>query len=305
MLGQDETAAGFVEHARRAPGADALSDDRWEALREDAVALGLIGLLAALAEPAPTIDPALRGELVDPLDRDLRDALGEPADDAPGAAERLPGRLARFSAAKGERGPDLLARGAARVIHEVYGLAQHRLAHEDALMAADVLAWSGPGQDAREAAKRVTRLGRQASRVVLGHLTEQLALIHALGQEEQVAWVEVDARLHEFAPRVFAQRLPSMLRLLVRDDPRLRFAFVLWARVRGVVLPRAGIQAIGDHVVPERPMALIEALEERRDARAVLRRADAEWPVARAIERVFLGRVLPAPPPRPPEKAGS
>ncbi|MCO5169621.1 MAG: hypothetical protein M9894_25045 [Planctomycetes bacterium] len=299
MLAHDEMAAGFVEHARRAPGADALPDDRWEALREDAAALGLFGLLAALAEPAPTIDPAVRGELVEPLDRDLRDALGEPADEAGDAAARLPARLERFAKAKGERGPDLVARGTARVVHEVYALAQHRLAHEDALVAADILAWGGPGQDAREAAKRLTRLGRQASRVVLGHLTEQLALVHALGQEEQVAWTEVDARLHEFAPRVFAQRLPSMMRLMVRDDPRLRFAFVLWGRLRGVVLPRAGVQAIGDHVVPEKPMTLVQALEERRDARAVLRRADAEWPVARALERVFLGRVLPAPPARP------
>lgn len=298
MLGRDEVAAGFVEHARRAADADDLPEERWEALRQDADALGLFGLLAALAEPRPTVDPALRDELIAPLDRDLRDALGEGEGDASGRVA-LEARIARFLAAKGSRGPDLLARGAARVVHEVYQLSQHRLGHEDALAACDVLAWGGPGQDAREAGKRLTRLGRQACRVVLGHLTEQLAIVHALGQEEQVAWIEVDWRLHEFAPRVFAQRLPSMLRLLTPDDPRLRFAFVLWGRLRGVVLTRAGVQAIAEHVVPEKPMKLVMALEERREARAALRAADAAAPAARAVERIFLGRVLPPPPPRP------
>lgn len=293
MLGRDEVAAGFVEHAQRAAGADELPEERWEALRRDADALGLFGLLAALAEPNPVVDAAVRDELVGPLDRDLRDALGE-TDEAP-----LDARIERFLAAKGARGPDLLARSAARVIHEVYQLSQHRLGHEDALAACDVLAWGGPGQDAREAGKRLTRLGRHACRVVLGHLTEQLALVHALGQEEQVAWLEIDWRLHEFAPRVFAQRLPSMLRLLLPDDPRLRFAFVLWGRLRGVVLTRAGVQSIAEQVTPEKPMTLIRALEERRDARAALRAADAAWPAARTVERIFLGRVLPPPPPRP------
>lgn len=296
MLGRDEVAAGFVEHARRAADAEQLSEERWEALRQDADALGLFGLLASLAEPNPTVDAAVRDELVGVLERDLRDALGE-TDEAP-----LQTRIERILAAKGSRGPELLARNAARVIHEVYQLGQHRLGHEDALAACDVLAWGGPGQDAREAGKRLTRLGRHACRVVLGHLTEQLALVHALGQEEQVAWVEIDWRLHEFAPRVFAQRLPSMLRMLTPDDPRLRFAFVLWGRLRGVVLSRAGVQSIAEHVAPERPMKLILALEDRRDARAALRAADAAWPAARAIERIFLGRTLPPPPPRPKEK---
>lgn len=293
MLARDEVAAGFVEHARRAAEADTLSDERWEALREDAEALGLFGLLAALAEPAPVVDPVVRDELVVPLERDLRDALDESDEVA------LEARVARFLAAKGARGPDLLARSAARVIHEVYQLGQHRLGVEDALAACDLLAWSGPGQDAREAGKRLTRLGRHACRVVLGHLSEQLALVHSLGQEEQVSWLEIDWRLHEFAPRIYAQRLPSMLRLLAPDDPRLRFAFVLWGRLRGVVLSRAGVQGIGAHVVPEKPMALVRALEERRAARAALRAAEAAWPLARTIERIFLGRVLPAPPPRP------
>lgn len=294
MLGRDETAAGFVEHARRAADADQLPEERWEALRQDADALGLFGLLAALAEPEPAVDPAVREELVAPLDRDLRDALGE-GDQVP-----LEARIERFLAAKGQRGPDLLARSAARVIHEVYQLGQHRLGHEDALASCDVLAWGGPGQDAREAAKRVARLGRHACRVVLGHLSEQLALVHALGQEEQVTWSEVDARLHEFAPRIFAQRLPSILRMLLADEPRLRFAFVLWGRLRGVVLTRAGVQSIAEHVVPEKPMTLVKALEERRDARAALREADAAWPAARTVERVFLGRALPPPPPSRP-----
>jgi hypothetical protein len=288
MLGRDEVAAGFVEQARRS-AEDALPPDRWEALRQDADALGLFGLLASLAEAAPVADPKVREELVGPIDRDLKDALGD-TDEVDLAV-----RFERFSKAKGARGPDLLARGTARVIHEVYDLRQHRLGQEDALAACDLLAWGGPGADARETAKRLTRLSRPAARVVLGHLEEQLELVHSLGQDEQVAWVQVDGRLHEFAPRIFAQRLPSMIRFLVADEPRLRFAFVLWARLRGVTLTRAGIQGIAAHITPEKPLALVEALETRRDARAALRAADAAWPVARSIERVFLGRELPAP----------
>lgn len=288
MLGRDEVAAGFVEQARKT-AEDALPEDRWEALRQDADALGLFGLLAALAEPSPVADPTIREELVGPIDRDLKDALGDTDDVG------LPVRFERFLKAKGARGPEQLALGTARVIHEVYDLRQHRLGQEDALAACDLLAWGGPGADARETAKRLARISRQASRVVLGHLSEQLELVHSLGQDEQVAWLQVDGRMHEFAPRIFAQRLPSMIRFLVADEPRLRFAFVLWARLRGVTLTRAGVQSIATHITPEKPMALIEALETRRDARAALRAANAAWPVASAIERVFLGRELPLP----------
>lgn len=293
MLGRDEVAAGFVEHAMRAPGAESIAEARWEALRADADALGLFGLLACLADEAPKADPALRAELVDPIDRDLRDLLGD--------AEQvdLATRFERFTKAKGAKAPELLARGISRVVHEVYDLRQHRMSQEDALLACDLMAWGGPGVDARETAKRLTRLSRHASRAVLGHLAEQLALVHSLGQDEQVAWIEVDWRLHEFAPRIFAQRLPSMLRFLLRDEARLRFAFVLWGRLRGVVLPKAGLLAIADRITPEKPLALVQALEERAAARAALRAADAASPTARTIERAFLARVIPAPPPRP------
>ena len=76
MLGRDEVAAGFVEQARRS-AEDALPAERWEALQQDADALGLFGLLAALAEPAPVADATIREELVGPIDRDLKDALGK------------------------------------------------------------------------------------------------------------------------------------------------------------------------------------------------------------------------------------
>jgi hypothetical protein len=291
MLGRDEVAAGFVEHARRSASAEELPEERWAGLADDADALGLFGLLAALAaDPEPRIDEGVRLELVEPVNRDLRDALGEQDE------VDLPTRFERFSRAKGARAADLAARVVARVAHEVYDLRQHRLTHEDALLACDLMAWGGPGVDARETAKRLCRLSRHAARAVLGHLSEQLALVHALGQEEQVAWTEVDGRLHEFAPRIFAQRLPSMLRFLLADEPRLRFAFVLWGRLRGVVLSRAGIQGIAEKVQAEKPMTLIRALDERRPARVALRLADQMAPLAREVERVFLARVLPPPP---------
>jgi hypothetical protein len=297
-LAREETAVGFVDQASRGPDAAQLPEERWTALRADADSLGLIGTLVGIADADPVVDPAVRTELVLPLDRDLRDALGEPAeaDQEPLAvAASLEARIARFLAAKGSRGPDLLCRLVARVTFDTWGLATNRLSLEDVLAAYDVVAWSSGGQDARESAKRVLRLSRHSARAVLGHLAEQLALVHSLGQDEEITWAEVDRRLHEFAPRIFAQRLPSIVRYLLPDEARLRLAFVTWGRLRGLVFPRAAVLSIREQITPEKPMKAIGQLELRKDRLAALRAADAAWPLARTLEKVFLSRVLAAP----------
>lgn len=246
--------------------------------------MGLFGALLALCDP-PAPDPAVREELPGALGRDLADALGAP----PGTP--LPALLERYQAAKGERGPDLLARLVARVAHELYDLSAHRLVQEDVLAAWELLAAGGPGQDARHTARRLARLSRNAARTVLGHLDQQLEFVHTLGQETgELPLAEIDRRLAEYAPRLFAQRLPSMLKRLVGDEPRLRLAFVLWGRARGVVVGRAAIQGIGAHVVPERPEALVESLAARAEAVAALRAADQAAPLAAAVEAVFARR---------------
>jgi len=299
-LAREETAIGFLDQASRGPDAGQLSEERWAALRADADSLGLIGTLAGLADLDPVVDPTVRTELVLPLDRDLRDALGEAlaegeTQDPVAVAAGLEARIGRFLAAKGSRGPDLLCRLVARVVFDTWGLATNRLSLEDVLAAFDVVAWSSGGQDARESAKRVLRLSRHSARAVLGHLAEQLALVHSLGQDEEITWAEVDRRLHEFAPRIFAQRLPSIVRYLLPDEARLRLAFVTWGRLRGVVFPRAAVLSIREQIVPEKPLKAIGQLELRKDRLAALRAADAAWPLARTLEKVFLSRVLAAP----------
>lgn len=284
MLPAEEQAAGAVVQAlgreglQGRCGAEALA-----ALRDDAGALGLVGLLAALCEP-PAADPAIAAELPAALRRDLLDAL-PPGSERADAGEPLGELCARFVAGKGAHGADLLRRLVARVVHELYDLGAHRLTQEDALAALLLLAAAGPGQDARETARRLVRLSRHAARTVLGHLDNQLELVHELGQREgELPLVEIDRRLSDYAPRLFAARLPAMLRRLVSDEPRLRLAFVVWGRLRGVTLGRAAIQGLAAHVVPERPEALVEALLARGPARAALRAADAAAPEARALE---------------------
>lgn len=280
MQAEEQAAGGVVQALGREALAGRFGAEAVAALRADAGALGLIGLLAALCEP-PAADPAIAAELPAALRRDLEDAL------PPGSASGAPlGELcARYVAGKGAHGPDLLLRLVARVVHELYDLGAHRLTQEDALAALLLLAAAGPGQDAREATRRLVRLSRHAARTVLGHLDNQLELVHELGQREgELPLVEIDRRLSDYAPRLFASRLPSMLRRLVADEPRLRLAFVVWGRLRGVTLGRAAIQGLAAHVVPERPEALIEALLARGPARAALRAADEAAPEARALE---------------------
>jgi hypothetical protein len=289
MLGRDELTTGFIEHAAKAPDAGTIDEATWAQLRKDADQLGLIGMMAVLADPAPKVDPAIRDELVAPLARDLRDALGDKDE------LDLDARVERFLAARGARGLEILSRIASRVIHEVWSLEQNKLGIEDVLAGGDLMSWSGPKQEAREAIKRLVRLSRPAARATLGHLPEQLELVHRLGQNEEVSWTEVDRRLHEFSPRVFGQRLPAIMRYLLSDEPRLRLAFVAWARLRGIVLPRAAVLSIGDSIVPEKPLNVVKVLVERAATRATLREADAASKIAHIIERAFLARTIPAP----------
>ena len=285
MLKPEETAAGFVAQAGAAAevalGAEALAE-----LRADAKALGLFGLLGSLAiEGAPDPDPAVRGELVQVLERDLRDALES------GAGQPLGELMERFVAEKGEQGPELLGRLVARVLYELYDLGAHGFIQDDALAAAEAMAWGGPGQDARECVRRITRLSRHALRNALGHLDSQLDLVHALGNPDfPILYRETDRRLDGFAPRVFAERLPSLIRVLVREEKRFRFAVVLWARLRGLVIGKGPLVAATERIDPKAPLDLLRQLEQAKLGRGALRLADEAFPQARLIEAALRGR---------------
>lgn len=284
----DETTVGFLEHAVRDPNeGDAIDSETLAALRADAQELGLFGLLAAaslgLTGPAGEGGPAVRDELSAALASDLRDALGE-------SDESLPlGQLCeRYRADKGEQGGTLLARLAARVIYELYGLADHGFLQDDVLQVGALLAAGDAGSSAREAARRATRLGRYATRTVLGHLDSQLDIVHRLGNSQQpLVWSEIDRRLEEFAPRIYAQRWPSMARRLLVDDKRFRFVVVLWARLRGVVIGRAGLVEVAARVEPKRPMLFVQCLVEGAHGREALRAAAAESSDADLITSLF------------------
>lgn len=281
MVKPEETAAGFV--AQGGAAAEVALGDEWASLRDDAAALGLYGLIASLAvEGSPDPDPAVRGELVTVLERDLRDAL----DAAPDAD--LPALMDAFVAAKGEQGPELLSRLIARVIYEVYDLRAHGFVQDDALNAAEAMAWGGPGQDAREAARRIMRLSRHALRNTLGHLDSQLDLVHALSLPDfPILYREIDARLDGFAPRIFAERLPSLLKVLVREEKRFRFMLVLWCRLRGIVIGKAPLVAATEQIEPKAPLELLRALAAAKLGRGTLRKADEAFPLARRIEQAL------------------
>ncbi len=288
MLKPEETAAGFVAQGLASAAAEvALDEEARTSLAEDAAALGFFGLLSSLAvEGIPDPDPAVRAELADVLVRDLQDALGS-------GESSLDALMTEFSSAKGERGSELLARLVARVTYEVYDLRAHRFVQEDALLAGEVMASGGPGQDARELARRITRLSRLALRHVLGHLDGQIDLVHRLANPEApVLYPEIEARMEDFAPRIFAQRLPSLAGVLLKDEKRFRFAFVLWCRLRGVVIGRDPLLAVADLIDPKRPLDLLQALASRRAARAALRKADEAFPAAARIEAALRGRPL-------------
>ncbi len=285
MLAPDERTTGFLEFAKKSPDGDRLDDAGWKALADDAAVLGLFGLLTAAAcSEVPTVDPAVRDELEQALNGDLADALGESDTVDVGA------RMDRFVSAKGERGPDLLARTIARVIYEVYDLNAHRFVQDDAVHACDLLAHGGAGQDAREAAKRILRISRFCARSTLGHLDGQVEVVHKLADETIPAdFPALDEILGNYAPRMYAQRLPSIAKSLV-TDAKFRFVVVLWARLRGIVIGRAQLIDLGARITPRSPMLLIQALVENSETRTVLRKATETCPPANRIEKAFLGR---------------
>lgn len=276
----DETTTGWLEFARAHEEGGALAPLGWEHLARDAQALGLFGLLAAAAlgsDPQPSA--AVRDELADALRARLLEE-GEPV-----RGETLAELGASYCAAKGQRGAELLGRLVARQLYEVYGLREHGFLGEDALLSAELLAAGRGGACAREAARRTLRLSRTAARSVLGHLDGQLELVHRLAHPEAaIPTEEIDKRLAEFAPRVFAQRWPSLVKRLLVDDKRFRFVVVLWARLRGVELGRQQLFDLAARIEPARPMLLVQALEEARPAREALLLADAAAPAASLCE---------------------
>jgi hypothetical protein len=282
MLKRDETSTGFIEFAAKRPGADRFSADDWAALRADADVLGLFGLMVAAAcSEVPEVDPEVRDELTGPLQRDLADA-------SQSGEKPLADAMEGFLAAKGERGPALLVRTLARVIYEVYDLSAHSFVQEDVVWAGVCLGWGGPGQDAREAARRLLRVSRKGARAVLGHLDGQLQLVHELGREDApIDYAHLDRQIGIYAPRIYAQRFPSMLKSLVVDDRRSRFVPVLWARLRGVVIGRSHMTDLAGRIEPKAPLALVEALMERTETRQVLRQAVETCPAATRIEAAF------------------
>ena len=285
---RNETVGGFLEQAFGVDPDDA-AQARRAALRGAVDELGYVGVLASLAVDDAAPDPTVRDELLTTLVQDLRDALGEAA-----SADADPLALCdAYRQAKGERGVDLLTRLVARVVYEVYDLQGHGFVHDDVLQAFDVLAYARPGQDARELARRLVRLSRRAARHVLGHLPEQLEFVHQLGRGQgELPYAEIDRRLDGFAPRIYAQRLPSITRALIPEESRFRFVFVLWGRLRGVVLPRDGIQGIVEQIDPKRPLQLVERLEARSAQQAGLQAASAACPLAGALEGWFAERAI-------------
>lgn len=290
-MNRDDLSCGFIEYAVKSEEGSALPEENLQALRADADALGFFGLLGSAAcLEGSHVDGSVVAELATAIDRDLKDALGE-TDEV-----ELAVRFQRFEDAKGERGPELLLRLITRVIYELYDLRAHGLMQDDAMHACELLAWGGPGQDARETAKRVLRLSRKGARATLGHLDSQLDLVHRLANPEApILYSDLDRRLHEFAPRIFAQRLPSLAKYLINEDKRFRFCFVLWARLRGIVLGRAGLVEMSQRIEPSRPMLLIQALEEASATRTAFRQACEAYPLGALIEAACRARPLPAP----------
>ncbi|RMG15432.1 MAG: hypothetical protein D6731_08395 [Planctomycetota bacterium] len=276
-----ETTTGFLSFARRRPGADRWSDEAWSQLDEHARSLGLVGLLvAACCDPDPQVVPEVRDELFAALGQDLGDALGEE-----GSAP-LSDRMNRFAAARGEAP---LASAVARVAFEVYDLAAHSFVVDDVLRAGRVMAHAGPGRDAREAVRQLIRLSRRAARSALGHLDGQLEVVHRLGNPElPIDYPDLDRRVGDYAPRLFAQRLPSLVASLLHDCRRTRFVFVLWARLRGVVIGKAHLAELADRIDPRDPLRLVEGLLHRRATCDAIARAAAAAPEAHRIEAAFL-----------------
>jgi hypothetical protein len=279
----DETTTGWLEFAQGHAEGDVLSTAGWTKLSEDADALGLFGLLTAGALAGGDIgsgDEAIRAELADAIAATLRDQGAEGAD--------LAAQAAAYRESKGERGPELLGRLLARQLYEVYGLREHGFLADDALLAGELLAAGRGLACARECARRTVRLSRTSARTVLGHLDGQLELVHRLGNPEMpLPLEEFDRRLGEFAPRVFAQRWPSVVKRLLIDDKRFRFVVVLWARLRGYVVGRQELFDLAARIEAGRPMLFVQALEEAKAQRQLLCDASAGGAAAQLCEAAF------------------
>ena len=133
-----------------------------------------------------------------------------------------------------------------------------------------------------------SRLSGSSIQEGLGHLDSQLDIVHRLGSSEQpLVWSEIDRRLDEFAPRIYAQRWPSIARRLLIDDKRFRFVVVLWARLRGVVIGRSGLVEVAARIEPKRPMLFVQCLVEGEHGRQALRAAAADSSQAALITSLF------------------
>jgi hypothetical protein len=87
---------------------------------------------------------------------------------------------------------------------------------------------------------------------------------------------EIAAALGEFAPRIFAVRLPSMLKHLIAKEPRLRLSIVIWGRLRGLALSRERLHKALDPLTPEKPFTLVQALAEPEPRERLRALAEAE-----------------------------
>lgn len=292
----EETTIGFIEFAARHEEADVLDDAGWAALRADAKALGWLGLLVAgaIGPEAVEAEDEVADELALAVADDVRDVLGADAPPPAGDDPDLATLFAKFVEVKGaDRGPLTLARLIARVTSELYDLRSHGFMGEDALSTGELLAAARAERSARALALHTTRLGRTATREVLGHLNSQLDLVHRLGNAEQpLVWPEIDRRLLEFAPRIYAQRWPSLAHRLLIDDKRFRFGCVLWARLRGVAVGRQAFVSLAQRIDPKRPMLFVQALEEGRAARTALIAAQERAKHARALEDALFVRPI-------------
>ncbi len=239
MLQPDEGPLGFLEKTQ----GEALK----ESLRPDLRALGLAGTVVLLAGPGPA-DPAVALEAVSAVKRELASGDGE-----------LPELLARYAEKKGPRGRELARKLVGRTLHELYGLRDHGLVADDVTRALDLAARCRGDGDAREVARGLAHCGKAGARVVLGHLEEQIGLVHRLATEELLP-AEIDRPLLEFAPRIFSVRLPSILKLLLPLEPRVRLVFVLWGRLRGLTISRESLVHALDAFTPEEPGVFIETI---------------------------------------------
>ena len=248
----DEGPQGWLERAYEAKPEDLekhglASDEAREALRADLLKLGLVGTVVLLAKPGPA-DPAVA--------REARDAIARELEAGEGSLREL---LDRFAKKRTARGAEAARKLVGRVLHDLYGLEGHGLTSEDVLRALSFAARSRGDGDARESARALARMGRDPARAVLGHLEEQIQLVHRLMVEE-VMPSEIDRPLLEFAPRIFARRLPSMLKVLLPKEPRVRLACVLWGRLRGLTISKESLVHALDALEPEKPVTLAGAV---------------------------------------------